>query len=184
MEKQMIRLDIPVPPAPILEQAVGYPNTRNACYLALWWEPCGDEVILSDGLLSYTGLCWGYLAFVQHPLVQPHLAGINLGSSECSAEFHLIIDLIERQVFIASRQEANRLLAAQWEKGGCQETRLSLSPEDLQQWVENLEHQLLRFPGRDELMAQMAEDEQHIAVLEKWLDEQSINLNQKQGESE
>lgn len=184
MEKHMIRLDIPVPPAPILEQAVGYQNTRNARYLALWWEPCGDEVMLSDGQLTFTGLCWGYLALVQHPSVQPHLAGINLGSSDCSAEFHLIVDLIERRAFLASCQEANRLLAAQWERGAMQATRLSLLPEELQQWVENLEHQLLYFPGMDELMAQMAEDEKHIAVLEEWLDEQSRNLNQKQGESE
>ena len=58
MEKQMTQRNIPVPPAPVLELAVGYRNYRGACYLALWWacarasgpgELCGDEAMVCDG---------------------------------------------------------------------------------------------------------------------------------------
>ena len=52
MENLMLQLNIPVPPAPLLEQAMGYQNYRNAHFLALWWEPCGDEVMVSDGLVT------------------------------------------------------------------------------------------------------------------------------------
>jgi hypothetical protein len=93
----MNQLNIPIPPAPILEQAVGYQNSRNARYLALWWEPCGDEAMVSDGLVTFTGLWPGYLAFVQHPTVHPHLVAYNLVSSEYPADFHLVIDLEERR---------------------------------------------------------------------------------------
>ena len=55
MQNQMTVLPIPVPPAPILEQAVGYQNDRHARFLALWWEPCGDEVMVSDGFVTFTG---------------------------------------------------------------------------------------------------------------------------------
>ena len=55
MENTLTVLAIPVPPEPILEQAVGYRNDRNAHYLALWWEPCGDEAMVSDGFITFTG---------------------------------------------------------------------------------------------------------------------------------
>ena len=78
MNPNIIPLDIPVPPAPILEQAVGYTNTRGAHYLTLWWEPAGDEAMVSDGLVTFTGNWSGYLAFVHHKFIYHHLAIYNL----------------------------------------------------------------------------------------------------------
>jgi len=173
MEKQMIQLKIPVPPAPLLEQAVGYRNYRGAHYLAFWWEPCGDEVMVSDGLVTFTGLWPGYLAYVRHKMVHPHLTDFNLGSSECPADYHLIIDLVDRQAFVASCKVADRFQATQWKQGVKQEKPLSLSSEEMENWVEELEQQLLHFPSMDELMSQIAEDEKLVAALEHWLDDQT-----------
>jgi len=175
MENQMIQLNIPVPPAPLLEQAVGYRNCRNARYLALWWEPCGDEAMVSDGLVTFTCLWPGYLAFVQHDTVHPHLADYNLGSSECPANFHLVIDLAERRAFISPCRQADRLLATQWQKAAEQEKPLTLSSEEMEQWMENLEQQLSHFPSMDELMSQIAEDQKCVVALEQWLDSQIQN---------
>ncbi|HMN13796.1 MAG TPA: hypothetical protein PKD55_15900, partial [Bellilinea sp.] len=50
----LIPLSIPVPPAPLLEQAVGYPRGEGARYLALLWEACGDEGMVSDRYISFT----------------------------------------------------------------------------------------------------------------------------------
>jgi len=54
-----------------------------------------------------------------------------------------------------------------------QEKPLSLSSEEMENWVEELEQQLLHFPSMDELMAQIAEDEKLVAALENWLDDQT-----------
>jgi len=62
-----------------LEQAVRYTNTRGARYLTLWWEPAGDEAMVSDGFVSFTGHWPGYLAFIHHKYVYSHLAIYNLG---------------------------------------------------------------------------------------------------------
>jgi hypothetical protein len=179
MKNQMLQLNIPVPPAPLLEQAVGYQNYRNARFLALWWEPCGDEVMVSDGLVTFTGLWSRYLAYMQHSVVHPHLVAYNLGSSDCPADHHLLIDLAERQAFIGTGEEADKLLTTQWQKeaiGGCppaeQENFISLSPQNLEKWIADMGQQLTHFPSMTELMSQMAEDEKCVASLEQWLDEQ------------
>ena len=114
MENQMTQLNIPVPPAPILEKAVGYRNYRNVHFLALWWEPCGDEAMVSDGLVTFSGHWPGYLAYLQHRTVHPQLAAYNLGSSEDPAEYRLVIDLEERLAFIALCKEAEKILTSQW----------------------------------------------------------------------
>ena len=170
MEKQLTQLNIPVPPAPILEQTVGYRNYRNARFLALWWEPCGDEAMVSDGLVTFTGLWPGYLAYVQHRSVHFQLAAYNLGSSEDPAEYRLVIDLENRQAFIAPCKEAEGLLTSQW--GTSREKPVAISSEEMEKWLADLSEQLSHFPSMDELLSQMAEDQKHVATLQHWLDEQ------------
>jgi hypothetical protein len=172
MEKQMTQLNIPVPPVPILEQAVGYRNERHARFLALWWEPCGDEAMVSDGFVTFTGHWPGYLAYVQHRAVHPQLAAYNLGSSEESAEYHLIIDLQKRQAYIAPWKKAESILASQGQGATAQEKPVILSSEDLEKLVEGLMQQLHPVPTMDELMCQMEEDRECVLMLRQWLDEQ------------
>ena len=112
MQKTMAVAAIPVPPSPVLEQAVGYENNKGARYLALWWEPSGDEAMVSDGYITFTGHRPGYLAYVHHPSVYPCLATYNLGSSDDLAEYRLVVDLQERQAFVCPSQEAVNLLAS------------------------------------------------------------------------
>jgi hypothetical protein len=172
MEKQMIQLKIPVPPAPLLEQAVGYRNYRNTHYLALWWEPCGDEVMVSDGLVTFTGLWPGYLAYVQHKSVHPLLTEFNLGSSENPADYHLIIDLVERGFRCA---QSNRSLSSN-PKNGRKAGILSPFRQRNRKMGRRIEQQLLHFPSMDELMAQIAEDDKLVAALEHWLDDQTPSI--------
>ncbi len=111
MIPEMIHLAIPVPPAPVLERAVGYQNIRNARFLALWWEPAGDEAMVSDGFATFTGDWPGYLAYVQHKAVYQHLVSYNLGSSDEPAEYHLVINLLERKAYMARSRDAEMVLA-------------------------------------------------------------------------
>ena len=131
MNKRIAVAAIPVPPSPVLEQAVGYENNKGARYLALWWEPAGDEAMVSDGYVTFTGHWPGYLAYVRHPCVYPYLVTYNLGSSDDLAEYRLVIDLQERQAFVCPSQEAVNLLASQWETATELSESVSLSPEDL-----------------------------------------------------
>ena len=129
--------------------------------------------MVSDGLVTFTGLWPGYLAYVQHKSIRTLLTGVNLGSSENPADYHLIIDLVERRAFVAPCKVADRFQATQWKQGVKQEKPLSLSSEEMEEWVEQLEQQLLHFPSMDELMSQIAEDDKLVAELEQWLDDQT-----------
>ena len=171
MQNQMTRLPIPVPLAPILERAVGYRNQREAHYLALWWEPCGDEVMVSDGYVTFTGHWPGYLAYVQHRLVAPALVNYNLGSSEDPATHRILIDLESRQAYIVLGAEGERILASQWEHHP-QTPPALLFMEDLEallrEWTESKQAEITM----EEVMCRMEEDQKAVETLRTWMDAQ------------
>lgn len=172
LENKMTRLKIPVPPAPILEQAVGYRNVRDARFLALWWEPCGDEFMVSDGFETFTGNWRGYQAYVLHKAVISQLKAYNLGSSDDTAEYRLVIDLRDRKAFIAPCKEADTLLTSQWQLGTVQEKPVLLSSEDLEKLIERFLGPIQPVPTMNELMRLMEEDRKSVETLRQFLDEQ------------
>jgi hypothetical protein len=107
-------LQIPVPPSPILENAFGYFCKETVQYIAVWWAPSGDEVVVSDGRITFTGYGWGYLTYVNHPLVKPYLKNYNLGSSEFEAEDALIINLFDQKAYVLNINEARLFVQSQW----------------------------------------------------------------------
>lgn len=166
----LIPLSIPVPPAPLLEQAVGYQRKTEGRFLALWWEPCGDEAMVSDGLVSFTGHWPGYLTYVQHPRVYPHLAAYNLGSSEGEAEYRLVIDRQKGAAYILPARQADRLLSKQWERADdAPEIPQVLSLKDLEAVLQKIAQEW-RAPSTADVMAQMKEDQASVQALRDWLD--------------
>lgn len=107
----MIELTIPVPPAPILERAIGYEG--DARWIAMWWEPCGDMAMVSDGQISRTGYWEGYLTYVRHC---HQLQRFRLGSSDETALECLVFDRTSRRAYIAPYHAALELLREQWPK--------------------------------------------------------------------
>ena len=101
-------LSLPFPPSPILEDAVGYKKDNPELkYLGMWWEPCGDEAIISDGKITFTGNWAGYLAYVNNPRVKPLLENVNLGWSDEAAEYALLFDFrikTMQELFFFARQ--------------------------------------------------------------------------------
>jgi hypothetical protein len=171
MQTEITCLCVPVPPAHILERAIGYQNQRNARYLTLWWEPCGDEAMVSDGYITFTGNWSGYLAYIQHPLVAPELVNYNLGSSEEFATHRLLIDLEGRHVYLVSAAEGERILTTQW----ASQTRtppVTVFMEDLesllQGWVET-RHETI---SMQEIFRQIQEDQHAVEALRAWMDAQ------------
>jgi hypothetical protein len=117
---------LPVPVPPMLEQALAYPG--QAGLVAFFWSPSGDEAVYADGLRSGVGDWAAYLAFVQHPLVEPHLLPYDLGSSEAEVQHWLLLDREARALSALPVEEAVALLQQQW---GIQQARLPLQWETL-----------------------------------------------------
>lgn len=171
MKNQMTPLNIPVPPVPILEQAVGYENTRDARYLALWWEPSGDEAMVSDGFVTFTGHWPGYLAYIHHTSVYCFLSPYNLGSLEDPAEYRLMIDLEERTAYIAQSSESEKILSAQWKQEVTQTEPVSISSEELEELIQSFLVETETLPSMEELLRSMDENRKAVDALTWWLDD-------------
>ena len=183
MKPKMTPINIPVPPEPILERAVGYPDDVGARYLSLWWacarasgpgEPVGDEAMLSDGSMTTTTTAnWeGYLAYIHHKAVYPHLASYNLGSSDDPARYHLLIDLVERKAYIALCRDAEKILEEIWWLEAEEIEKMTLTDEDSAALVKLFEEALQETSEDDELPPSMEEEHQAVMELTRWLDDQ------------
>lgn len=105
---------LPLPVPPDLEGLVGYPAGGTAAWVALSWEPCGDEPWYDDGSRAGTGYGDAYLAFVRHPRVAPLLVPYALGASDAPAGHRLLIHRPARTLYVAPDRVARRHLRAQW----------------------------------------------------------------------
>jgi hypothetical protein len=170
-DETFFTLSIPVPPDPLLEQALGY--TGRARFFATWWEPCGDEAMVSDGCTTATGEWQGFLAYVQHPVIYPALYRIDLGSSETEAKAWLVIDRQERKALIAKPKDARAFLSQQWPQ-----TDQILHIQDLDQLLDLV---IDRFQQMDTVTVQdvmhwMENTQKAVAALTAWLNEQALSL--------
>ncbi len=152
---------------------MGYENTRNARYLSLWWEPGGDEAMVSDGFVTLTGHWAGYLAFIHHKSIYHHLAIYNLGSSDDPAEYRLVVDLHERKAYIARNRDGEAVVAGQWEIIPNLAGQVLLSPEDFDTLLQNFNEQMQFIPSMNEIRQRMEKDHQAVGTLLRWLDDQS-----------
>lgn len=165
----LVALPVPVPPT--LEQALGY--TGHARLVSFHWEPVGDEAMYDDGVLSGDAAWPAYLSYVQHPKVEPALRAYNLGSSECEARDFLVLDRVERKLYVLPARQARELLHQQWL------TRPDAPPtvdsiEAVQALLENFTDEA----GWEEVQVDMAEVErrmqaqgQLLEALVAWLDQ-------------
>ena len=172
MKPKMIRLCIPVPPEPILERAVRYQNDEGSRYLALWWEPADNDVLISDGSMITAGFWEGYLAYIHHKAVYPHLASYNLGSSDDSAKYNLLVDLIERKAYLALCRDAERIMEENWRLVAEDIEKMTFSAEDMEALIRAFEEDLQEPPEDDELPPSMEEEHQAVMELTRWLDDQ------------
>ncbi|MBA3822454.1 MAG: hypothetical protein H0X24_00960 [Ktedonobacterales bacterium] len=103
---------LPLPPMPaVFERALGY--GRNARYLVLYWDPCGDEVTWDDGEMLTQGNWQSFLVFVNHAAIAPVLDGYDLGGSDAPARDGLVLDRQTRHVYAGPLPSARRFVAAQ-----------------------------------------------------------------------
>jgi hypothetical protein len=95
--------------------AFGYPGGNR--FVALYWEPCGDEACYDDGISYACGLCNNglYLAFIHQPDVRRWLDehGIHLGNSDEPARHWLVVDSLTNDLYAAPVREASQALRSQ-----------------------------------------------------------------------
>lgn len=91
--------------------------TAGRRFVALFWDPSGDEACYDDGQNYACGLCdnWLYLKFTRQPDVIAWLDenNIHLGNSDESAQDWLIVDTGTGQVYAVPRHEAREKLLRQ-----------------------------------------------------------------------
>lgn len=102
-------LDVPIPPN--FARIVGYPG--EAQYVAFWWEPYGDEIYFSDGRMSGTGASYAFLAWMRHPKVEPYLRSFDIGSSEESGTYALLLGTNDSQMQVVLRSDVIPFLRIQ-----------------------------------------------------------------------
>lgn len=93
----------------------GYDGRRR--FVALYWEPCGDESCYDDGESFACGLCDNglFLGFVYQAHVDHWLKenGIHLGDSEREARQWLVADALAGDLYAAPRGEASFVVRTQ-----------------------------------------------------------------------
>jgi hypothetical protein len=161
-------LNIPVPPSPLLEKAVGFPNLHHARYIGLWWERCGDELICSDGMRTATCYCEGYLAYIRHEKVS--IDGAKLGDSENEAKNMLIFDLLEQKAYLAPIRVGEKFLSNQWNwrTGKCKV--LSMSDPSVAKRIQEIQEEFEASATFEGLLQGIEESEHQVFLLEEWLD--------------
>lgn len=160
----MIEINIPVPPAPILERALGYGG--EARWIATWWEPSGDMVMVSDGSICRTGIWEGYLTYVRHCY---QLQRFRLGSSEEQALECLVIDRVSRKAYIAPYQATLKMLQDQWPK----HEPVHLTEEQWNALIEETKAMMaeMRCPSGEEIERRLQEKATALAGLRAWLNQ-------------
>ena len=95
--------------------AFGYQGGRR--FVALYWEPCGDEACYDDGVSYACGMSdnWLYLRFIRQAEVRRWLdeRGLNLGNSDEPATHWLIADAKTGDLYAAPRREALEVVLRQ-----------------------------------------------------------------------
>jgi hypothetical protein len=106
---EFVRLALPCPPQ--LVELVGYDGPGRL--IALWWCPVGDQLMLSDGMMTATGNWRGWLWFCEHPLVRVFLEPYRLGDSEDEAEHRLLVNRSLGTLEVGLARDVEQLLATQ-----------------------------------------------------------------------
>lgn len=83
-----------------------------------------------------------------------------------------MIDLQERNAYIALKKEAEKVVAGNWQPESIHGEPISLSMEDFETLIQAFVEQAQNLPTMDELRTQMEDDRRAVAALARWLDDQ------------
>lgn len=160
---------LPVAAPPVLPEALGYEG--EARYIAGYWMPGGDEVVVDDGILSFTGEWPAWLVYIGHPSVNRVLSAYNLGSSDEDAEHWLLIDRTEHKAYIGPADIVKRFLNASLP----QRPEVFMSMEEFKGLAERLRRETKK-SSEEEIGRQVAERMERSFRLRRELKEELDRL--------
>jgi hypothetical protein len=113
MTAMLVKAPFRLPPGFLA--AFGYASGRR--FVALYWEPCGDEAAFADGASSAVGMSdnWLFLGFLHQADVWRWLDenDLNLGSSDEPATHWLIADALTGDLYAAPSRVASAVVRCQ-----------------------------------------------------------------------
>ncbi|MDX9863208.1 MAG: hypothetical protein RBT34_00230 [Anaerolineaceae bacterium] len=164
----MKALTCPVPPAPLLEDYLGY--IGDAQYIAVYWERLGDVPIVTDGYNTTVSVPEAYWLFTNFLRLQYDVRTSWLSRSyDNPAGWWLIIDLKNRYLLMSQSKEAYQFLSNRKKPEGP-----TVNPTDENEIYKLIETHFTERKGRpakDALAIWRAEN-QLIHQLWKWIEEQ------------
>ena len=156
-------LRLAAPLWPRLPLALGY--TGGARWVAFYIS--ADKLHYHDGSgfgIGDTGL---FLAYKRHPLIAPSLAGVHLGSADEKPRIWLLVDLVDRLLYLAEPEAARRLLAEQWPRST---KAVEYTPEELARLLANLEETAPPADWAERLAEVLRESRANERLMQQWLD--------------
>jgi len=107
------------------EKALGYTPQTPRRWLLAYWTPFGDEAMYEDGIVSATGNWQPYLDVVNSDAFRRRLsqhfgflyATTVLGGSDSEGTHCLLCDLTDRQLYVATLEEARTFLKSPLPEG-------------------------------------------------------------------
>jgi hypothetical protein len=131
------------------ERAYGYPGTAR--WIAVYWEPGCDEAMYEDGLMSgmanympYNDLIGRYRLQITMALQEVGVCttanALNarwlLGSSDERATYKLVMDLLNRKIYVAPEDSATKFVKEQRVIPPPVEFEV---PDDIDEWLKSLQ---------------------------------------------
>lgn len=153
----------PLPLGTELARMCGYEG--GARWVALYWEPAGDEVMWDDGLSSATGEWYPFLEYTGRAPIRAALP-YNLGSSDGPATAKLLIYMPTGTVYVGATSWVDRFLYSQCRRWHQHPVELP-SPVDLDSLLNLIKVAMMSYvpPNMAEIEEMMFRE---AASLEMW----------------
>lgn len=161
---------------PLLLDGVGY--GRAARSVSLYWLPGGDELMVDDGQIAFTGRWHAYVAWTHHPYVRWQTPiGFAFGASDMQNTHRWLIDRTAGIVYAGLDATVRQVVRHQWPPAP-PAPPVRLTSDEWQEIADNVITHVRQAqpPSRKALMEAMEAEARLSRELTVWLDQRYAAL--------